>query len=199
VADSCYVTCPKTGLKVILQYLEEGWIGKVQNKVEGVIFNYDPDNDIYTKIKDVPEKDVVGRIEGAWVDKIFYTLGSQSFKDATEKILLIDINPLSSIPKIVPSMEEQLPNESRRFWNRVTEAITSKQYSLATNLKHEIEEKQRGKAAERKERNVEWQPRFFTGAVTPPGRPELTEDGEKAVAGLHNGDFLLEENKEYGA
>jgi hypothetical protein len=26
VADTCYVTCPKTGLKAILQYLEEGWI-----------------------------------------------------------------------------------------------------------------------------------------------------------------------------
>jgi len=199
VSDSCYVTCPKTRLKVILQYLEEGWIGKVQNKVEGVIFNYDPDNDIYTKIKDVPNEDIVGRIEGAWVDKIFYSLGSEPFKDAMEKILLIDINPLSSIPKIVPPMEEQLPNESRRFWSRVTEAIMNKQYSHATALKHEIEEKQRVKAAERKERDVEWQPRFFTGAVTPAGRPELTEDGEKAVAGLHSGDFILEENKEYGA
>ena len=184
---------------MILHYLEEGWLGKAQNKVEGVIFNYDPENDIYTKIKDVPDEDVVGRIEGVWVDKVFYTLGPQPFKDATEKILLVDINPLTTIPKIVPPIEEQLPNESRRFWKRVTEAIVNKQYSLATTLKQEIEEKQRQKAANRKEREVEWQPRFFTGAVTPIGRPELTEDGEQAVAGLHKGEFILPENKEYGA
>jgi len=186
-------------LKVILQYLEDGWLGRAQNKVEGVIFNYDPEDDNKTKIRDVPDKDVVGRIEGSWTDKVYYTLGPQPFKDVQEKILLVDINPLISVPKIIPPLEEQLPNESRKFWNRVTEAIVNKQYSLATTLKQEIEEKQRKKAAERKEAGKEWQPRFFTGAVTPVGKPELTLDGEQAVAGLHKGDFVLPENKDYGA
>lgn len=199
VSESCYVTCSKTRLKVIIQYLEDGWLGRAQNKVEGVIFNYDPEDDDKMKIKDVPEKDVVGRIEGAWTDKVYYTLGPQPFKDVREKILLVDITPLTSVPKIIPPLEEQLPNESRNFWRRVTEAIVNKQYSLATMLKQEIEEKQRKKAAERKEAGMEWQPRFFTGAVTPVGRPELTLDGEQAVAGLHKGDFVLPENKEYGA
>lgn len=184
---------------MILQYLEEGWLGRAQNKVEGIIFNYDPDNDTKMRIKDVPEKDIVGRVEGAWTNQVYYTLGSQPFRESEEKILLIDINPLTTIPKVVPPMEQQLPNESQRFWKRVTEAIKSKQYSLATSLKQEIEEKQRGKAAERKERNSEWSPRFFTGAVTPVGRPQLTEDGELAVTGLHKGEFILAENKEYGA
>jgi hypothetical protein len=184
---------------VILHYVEEGWIGRTQNRVEGIVFNYDPENDTKMKIRDVPEKDIIGRIEGAWIDKVYYTLGAQPFKDAQEKILLIDINPLTTIPKIIPPMEQQLPNESRKFWERVTNAIVGKQYALATTLKHEIEEKQRKKAAERKERNSEWQPRFFTGVVTPVGRPELTADGEQAVAGLHKGDFVLPENKEYGA
>jgi len=199
VCDSCYVTCAKTGLKVILQYLEDGWLSRSQNRVEGVIFNYDPENDDKTKIKDVSDNDVVGRIEGAWTDKIYYTLGPQPFKDVQEKILLLDINPLTPVPKIIPPLEVQLPNESRRFWNRVTEAIISKQYSLATTLKQEIEEKQRKKAAERQALGKEWQPRFFTGAVTPVGKPELTSDGEQAVEGLHKGDFVLPENKDYGA
>jgi hypothetical protein len=60
-----------------------------------------------------------------------------------------------------------------------------KQYSHATNLKTEIEEKQRQKAAERKAADKEWKPRFFTGAVTPVGRPDLTPDGEAALKGLH--------------
>ena len=96
-------------------------------------------------------------------------------------------------------MEEQLPNESQRFWKDVTAAIKGKQYSLATTLKIQIEDRQRAKAAERKEKETEWQPRFFTGAVTPVGKPELTEDGEIALKGLHEDKWHLEENKELGA
>ena len=86
VADCCYVTCPKTRLKVILQYLEEGWIGRSQNKVEGVIFKYNPDNDDKTKVRDVPDDDVVARIEGSWMDKVYYTLGSTPFKQAQVRL-----------------------------------------------------------------------------------------------------------------
>jgi hypothetical protein len=96
-------------------------------------------------------------------------------------------------------MEEQLPNESRKFWNDVTAAILNKQYSLATQHKTVIEERQRKYAAERKENGVEWHPRFFTGAVTPVGKPDLTEDGKKVLQGLHDDDFELEENDELGA
>jgi hypothetical protein len=116
-----------------------------------------------------------------------------------EKHLMLDLEPLFPIPKEVPPMEEQLPNESRRFWKEVTAAIVNKQYSLATHLKTEIEEKQRAKATERKDADKEWQPRFFTGAVTPVGRPELTPDGEAVLVGLKDEHFKLEENKEYGA
>ena len=73
VADTCFVTCPKTRLKVILHYLEEGWLGKSQNKVVGVIYRYDPDNDKIIRLKDVLEKDIVGRVEGCWKEKVYYT------------------------------------------------------------------------------------------------------------------------------
>lgn len=74
VADACFITCPKTRIKVILHYLEESWLGKTQNKVNGVIYNYDPENDNKTRIKDVPERDVLARLEGCWHDQVFYTL-----------------------------------------------------------------------------------------------------------------------------
>ncbi|KAF2105951.1 oxysterol-binding protein-like protein [Lophiotrema nucula] len=199
VADSCFVTCAKSKIKVILEYLEEGWLGRSQNKVLGVIFTYDPDNDTKTKIKEVPEKDVLGRVEGCWQDKVYYTLGSQPFAKNSEKNLLIDLNPLYPVPKLIPPIEEQLPNESRKFWESVTSAIVNKQYGLATTLKQEIEEKQRAKAAERKAENKDWQPRFFTGALTPVGKPDLTQDGEEALQGLHEGRWTLAENKENGA
>lgn len=74
VADTCYITCPKSRIKVILNYLEEGWLGKAQNRVLGVIFHYDPDNDSIARTKDVPEKNVLARIDGCWHDQVHYTL-----------------------------------------------------------------------------------------------------------------------------
>ncbi|MCJ1471625.1 hypothetical protein MMC13_000265 [Lambiella insularis] len=194
VSDTCFVTCPKSRLKVILQYLEEGWLGKTQNKVDGVIYRYKPETDRITKIKDVPEADVLGRVEGCWRDQIFYTLTGSK-----EPVLLVDLNPLFPVPKIIPPESEQLPNESLRFWRDVTHAIMNKQYAAATKLKTELEERQRDKAAARKAQNEEWKPRFFTGSVTPVGRPELTEEGKIALKGLENGNYRLEESLVTGA
>jgi hypothetical protein len=74
VGDHCYMTCAKTKIKTILQYVEEGWLGKTQNRVEGVIFRYDPENDNKTRIRDVPEKDILARTSGNWRDKLYYSL-----------------------------------------------------------------------------------------------------------------------------
>jgi len=50
----------------------------------GVIFTYDPENDIKTqKIADVPEASIIARIEGIWTDKIYYSLGSGPVASAT--------------------------------------------------------------------------------------------------------------------
>ncbi|CAO1602862.1 hypothetical protein XANCAGTX0491_006460 [Xanthoria calcicola] len=194
VADTCYITCPKSRIKVILHYLEEGWLGKAQNRVLGVIFQYDPDNDSMAKIKDVPEKDVLARIDGCWQDQVRYTM-----KDTKESQLLIDLNPLWPIPKIIPPETQQLTNESRRFWHGVTEAILTKQYGQATKIKQELEERQREKATSRKEQGSEWTPRFFTEALMPNGKPELTEDGIRALERLQAGDYHLEESAILGA
>ncbi|OJD19866.1 hypothetical protein AJ78_00226 [Emergomyces pasteurianus Ep9510] len=201
VADTCFITCAKTRIKAILQYLDEGWIGKAQNRVVGAIFSYDPENDTKFKIKDVPEADILARIEGCWHEKIYYTLttaGSNKCNATKEKDkdreqhLLIDIAPLFQVSKLVPPDDQQLPNESRKFWSRVTTAIGEKQYSLATKLKQELEEQQRRLDSARKERSVEWKPLFFTVPVASSGKPELTEEGEKVLMGLHEGNFRLE-------
>ncbi|KAE8148811.1 hypothetical protein BDV25DRAFT_11207 [Aspergillus avenaceus] len=194
VSDTCYVTCPKTRIKVILQYLEDGWISRAQHRVEGVIYRYDPDMDTTTRIKDVPEDDVLARISGSWHGKVYYTLVGSN-----EPRLLIDIAPLFPMPKNVPPEEDQLPNESRKFWSSVTTAILDKKYSQATKHKQDIEERQRQKAAERQARNETWQPRFFTGAVTPSGKPELTEEGYKVLEGLREGNYRLMESETQGA
>ncbi|WEW60386.1 hypothetical protein PRK78_005871 [Emydomyces testavorans] len=188
VSDSCYVICPKTRIKAILQYLDDGWLSRAHHRVVGIVFRYDPENDDKTKIKEVPETDILARIEGSWHEKIYYTVTG-----STERQLLIDITPLFPESKIVPPEEQQLVNESRRCWSEVTMAINTRQYSLATQRKHELEERQRVKAAIRMEKQHEWNPRFFVFPVDPSGRPELTADGKKVLEKLHEGDYTLEE------
>lgn len=112
---------------------------------------------------------------------------------------MIDLSPLFPAPKLLPPIDEQLSNESRKFWYHVTDAIVNKQYSQATTLKQEIEERQREKAADRKTRGADWQPRFFTSAIAESGQPDLTKDGEEAIQGLLQNNFKLEPNKELGA
>jgi hypothetical protein len=85
------------------------------------------------------------------------------------------------------------------FWASVTEAIHNKDYGKATILKQALEDRQRKKAAERSAANEEWTPRFFTGAVTPVGRPDLTQEGLDALQGLHEGNFKLKPSEKLGA
>jgi len=115
------------------------------------------------------------------------------------QILLIDLNPLSVAPKLLPPDAQQLPNESLKFWSSVTNAINSRQYSLATNLKQEIEERQRQKAKDRETEEIEWHPRFFTDAMQADGKPELTEEGQIVLKGLQDGAFELKESAVTGA
>lgn len=191
VADTCFITCKQTGIKAILHYLEEAWLGRAQNRVQGVIYRFNPEKDKITRIKDVPEKEIIARVEGCWQEKVTYTLIGSNEPPQT----LIDLTPLFPVPKSVPPEEEQLPNESRKFWGKVTDAILSKQYSQATKEKQDLEERQREKAAERKAQNIDWEPRFFTAATTPLGKPDLTEQGKNALKGLQEGNFKLEENE----
>ncbi|KAI5298075.1 hypothetical protein KEM56_004342, partial [Ascosphaera pollenicola] len=180
VADTCYITCAQTRIKAILTYLPDGWLSAAQHKVTGVIFRYDPENDNKTKIKEIPEEDVLARIEGCWHGKIYYVIPKSDVKE-----LLMDVTPLFPVPKEVPALDEQRPNESRKYWAGVTDAILSKQYSLATKRKQELEENKRREAADRQAAKKEWKPRFFTGQMDASGKPELTEEGRQVLKNLH--------------
>jgi hypothetical protein len=95
-------------------------------------------------------------------------------------------------PKICPEPHEQLDNESRKTWAKVTEAIYAKDYAKATQLKQDIEERQRQKAALRKEKDIQFKPRFFEDMHQNTGQPHLSEEGKKALKGMHAGDFKLD-------
>lgn len=92
-----------------------------------------------------------------------------------------------------------LPNESRKMWQGVSEAIHAKDYTRATQLKCEIEDRQREKAAARAAADIEWKPRFFEAPALTAGQPTLSKDGELALRGLHTGNYALTASEVTGA
>lgn len=102
------------------------------------------------------------------------------------------MDPLFPLAKTCPAPEEQLPNESRKKWEQVTEAIHAKDYGRATQLKQDIEEQQREMAAERLEKQAPFKPRFFDDMAERVGQPHLSEEGRKALQGLNAGNYKLE-------
>ncbi|KAK7422677.1 hypothetical protein QQX98_001465 [Neonectria punicea] len=194
VSEFAYITCPKTKIKVILHYVEEGWLGRTTNKIDGVIFKYDPENDDKTRVQEVPDEDVLARLNGPWREKVMFTLGPRPFKTVPveEQYTIIDIEPLNVAPKVLPPKEAQLPNESLTLWGGVTDAILSKQFSKATQVKVELEEAQREKARQREANKETFQPVFFQHVTGNGGKPDLTEAGRQALERAQKGEWSLE-------
>lgn len=95
-------------------------------------------------------------------------------------------------PKSLPPKEKQAENESLALWDGVTQAIMSKQFSKATTVKQELEEKQREKARERERNQETWQPVFFSQVTDKGGKPELSEKGRQVLERLQKGDWSLD-------
>lgn len=80
---------------------------------------------------------------------------------------------LGLIPKTVRPLDAQEDYESRKFWQEVTGKMLSKAWGEATASKQAIEQHQRDKAAERKEKGEVFEPRFFQTKVRPKPSPFL--------------------------
>ncbi|TFK72794.1 hypothetical protein BDN72DRAFT_791897 [Pluteus cervinus] len=97
-----------------------------------------------------------------------------------EYMTLIDLSRLQVVPKSVRSLEKQLPYESRKLWEKVTDKLIKKEFSDATKEKVVIEQRQRDIAAERKRSGVEFVPQYFEKDISS-GIPTLTPEGLKAI------------------
>ncbi|RKP38088.1 oxysterol-binding protein [Dimargaris cristalligena] len=183
IADQSVVTCPQTGLALIIIYKEERWFGKNKYAVEGKVFRYDPkvakDSKHHPekmKFTDIPKNQVVATLEGSWRGQIHVTRTSTESGAAASSQLLVDLEQLAIMPKRVKPLEQQHELESRRVWADVTDHLVAGRYSAATKAKHIIEDRQRHKAAEDKKLNREFQSEFFTFESCNPYNPILKED-----------------------
>lgn len=61
----------------------------------------------------------------------------------------------------MPPLDEQEPNESRKLWSGLTDAIYAKDMEAATESKSKVEEAQREDRRKREEHGEKHLPRFF--------------------------------------
>lgn len=75
------------------------------------------------------------------------------------------------------------------MWGGVTEAIHAKQFSKATQVKVELEERQRELARERERTGEVFKPAFFEQVTDTGGKPELTDKGREVLARAQKGEW----------
>ncbi|KAF9012890.1 hypothetical protein BDZ89DRAFT_1023836 [Hymenopellis radicata] len=202
VGDTTIVSCtggkPGSKFRAITEYKEESWLGKARFRLEGIIhLVHEADTakaEGWKSIKDVPHSLVVAEFDGSWRGAIRWRrVGSGSYMNTTsssssspdlsidsEYETLIDLSKLEVIPKQVRPLAKQLPDESRKLWETVTNKMVNKEFGDATKEKVAIEQRQRDAAAERKKTGVEFVPRYFDKDISS-GVAILTEEGRKAV------------------
>ena len=120
-----------------------------------------------------------------------YTDDVQNSHTPDQQTTILDVAPLSVAPKILPPKDQMLPHESLRLWDAVTQAILSRQFSRATNLKVELEEAQREKARERERAGTVWKPVFFEHAIDKTGKPELSQKGREVLDRAQRGEWSM--------
>ncbi|KAG9345120.1 hypothetical protein JZ751_009663, partial [Albula glossodonta] len=74
---------------------------------------------------------------------------------------VIDTSKLPVIKKKIRPLERQGLMESRRLWQRVTEALKEGNVDAATEHKHILEERQRSEERQRATSNTPWKPKHF--------------------------------------
>ncbi|KAI8999155.1 hypothetical protein BC832DRAFT_565150 [Gaertneriomyces semiglobifer] len=205
VGDSAIITCPKSGLKAVLEYKEESMFGKPKFAIEGKIFKYDYDNDkTYTekerkekeKLSKIKTEDVVARVWGQWNGKVYVEeiTTTNGVKIKSEPRLIFDMTTSTPATKQCLPISEQHPMESRRIWESVTTALLAKDYHTATDEKRKIEDTQRKVAGQRHEKGEDFESWFFEFKGEREGRPGPPVDMDKAKPFLKKGrEFVIEQ------
>jgi len=87
---------------------------------------------------------------------------------------LFDAHNTSVTEKSVTPESQQQPNESRRLWSKVTQAIKANDIDAATEAKTEIEDAQRENARLREEKGEKFVSKYFKFSEKGEWRPAFT-------------------------
>ncbi|CCA73900.1 related to putative oxysterol-binding protein OSBP [Serendipita indica DSM 11827] len=167
LGDTSVAINDNTGMSCSVEFKTKGYFSGTYNAIGGRVRKGSTD---------------VGEISGKWSHEMYYTdLASGQRRE------LFNPEKAPIMPKTCLPEDKQEPNESRRLWSKLTEAIKNKDMEGATNAKSAVETEQRSAAHKRDELGVSFEPRFFK--CQPDGRwipkihvPEDPKEAEKVVS-----------------
>ncbi|GAA5813366.1 hypothetical protein MFLAVUS_006844 [Mucor flavus] len=150
LSGSCYLelsgVCTivsNSGAKTVIEFTPKPWFGGEYHRIKG---------DITYKGKEYC------KLSGKWASKSYYTKSGSSSKE-----LLFDAEAEAMAERKTPPLEQQKEIESHRVWGPVTEALKTKNYSVANAEKSKIEDWQRKIRKEREMKVIEeFKPELFT-------------------------------------
>ncbi|KAJ2612825.1 Oxysterol-binding protein 4 [Coemansia sp. RSA 1804] len=122
------------------------------HKFDGKIFK----DDAVAYVPNGSSQEAIYTIKGKWVADSRIT----NVKTGEQEVFF-DVSAQPAAEINIKPVEEQSSLESRRVWHKVTEALASGDYDVASREKTAIEEEQRALRKERAEANVEWKPSMF--------------------------------------
>ncbi|XP_056376063.1 oxysterol-binding protein-related protein 10 isoform X1 [Hyla sarda] len=135
------ITCAKTGYAATVTFHTKPFYGGKVHRVTA-------------EVKHNPTNIIVCKAQGEWNGALEFTYNSGETK-------VIDTTKLSVIKKKIRPLEKQGPTESRRIWENVTNALKSDNIEVASEHKHQLEERQRAEARQRASTNTPWKPKYF--------------------------------------
>jgi len=146
MGDTVRFECPQTGYTAEIEFKVKPTLWGEYHCITGQI--YDPDNNsIYT-------------MSGKWTTGVYIKderTGNSEILFSKEKYILND-----QPTKILVDFEDMGDFESRKLWIEVTRALNEGDIDKATKAKAILEDRQRAEENERNEKNLIWQPRYFT-------------------------------------
>ncbi|KAH8120721.1 oxysterol-binding protein family [Phellopilus nigrolimitatus] len=144
LGDTCTAKNEKTNLSCDIEFKTKGFFSGIYNAIVGRVRRNGTD---------------VGEVSGRWS----HVMDFKSTKTGQKRVLF-DANSEAGkrvAEKLVAPEDEQEPNESRRLWSNLTEAILDKNMEAATDAKSAVEDAQREDRRRRDENGDEFVPRFF--------------------------------------
>jgi hypothetical protein len=136
-----------TGLYCTIEYTSRGWVSGERNHFKCYLRRNDSKNG----------KEYLYKMEGQWSGKS--TITEHGTKKSNP---FLDVTQLTPATMHVKELEEQDEMESRKIWQKVSEAIRANDTQTAGVEKNKLENKQREERAQREEESKDWNPKYFS-------------------------------------
>lgn len=174
-----------SGYYASIEYSSRGWISGEKNHFKCLV-----------RKNEASPKEYLYKIEGQWS-------ASSSITNYKTKITepFLDVNNLNAATAKIKPIEKMGDMETRRIWQKVSEAIRNNDTVLAVQEKSMIENQKRAEMKKREEAGVNWKPVYFKWV---PDKTKVTKlqkmlnkvancKGEAITATCQNGVWVFKE------